>query len=256
MKKIILLAVLCCLAGSAMAQEERGYFDKMAVGLQVGTAGLGIEMAVPVGPNLEMRAGYSFLPPFSFTKTVSVPEHPGEQGSAKGESIPVDVKATSHISDAQLLLDIFPAKDGIFRFTVGLLAGPKDVVKVTNTTRLPDDYNTFGLGIDDGEDDYSVRAVNNYISGYIGSHTLRPYAGIGLGRAIRPEKRLSFSCDLGAMFWGTPGLFAPGESIFGDWKDVRITTEAAAGKDEGLIKIAEKVVLYPMINLHLFYTIF
>lgn len=256
MKRFFLLTVLCCLAGSALAQEEKGYFDNMAIGLQLGTAGVGIELAAPVGPYFEMRAGYSLLPPLSFNKNVGVPEHPGEHGSAKGETKSVNVKATSHVSEAQLLFDIFPWKEGNFRLSVGMMYGPKDVVKVTNTNPLPDDYNTVGLNIVDGEDDFSVRAINNYINGYIGARTLRPYAGIGFGRAVNTDRRLNFTCDLGAMFWGKPGLFAPGETIFGEWKDVRVTTEAAAGHDEGLIKLAEKIIAYPMVNVHLFYTLF
>ncbi len=252
MKKIILIPVLLwCLAGTALAQEN-GFFNHMAAGISAGTAGAGLELATTLGPSFQLRAGGSFMPPFSFTRTVSLPEHPGNIGSAKGKSVPVDAKATLHDPGLELLVDYFPAGYELFHFTLGVLYGPRDVVKVTNTTPLPDDYNTAGLDIDD----YTVRATDNYINGYVGVNSFRPYVGVGIGRAVRPEKVLSFTADFGAAFWGKPGLYAPGEPLIGDWKDVRVTSEALEGKDQGLIGLAEKIIVYPMLNLHLFVRLF
>ena len=255
MKKIILLSVLCCLAFSAMAQEV-GYFNHLAIGVKAGTSGVGAELAAPVGPYFQVRAGYALMPPLSYTRTVKVPEHPAEHGAEKGASIPVDAKATANLSNVELLLDIFPFEQSSFHITAGMLYGPKNVIKVANTSPLPEDYNTFGLSVDANGNNYSVRAKNYYTEGYIGVESLRPYLGIGLGRAVRTDRTVSFTCDLGAIYWGKPGLYAPGEDIFGNWEDVRITSESMNGRDEGLIKDAEKLCLYPMVNVHLFVNLF
>ena len=101
-----------------------------------------------------------------------------------------------------------------------------------------------------------ILAVNNKIDGYIGVDALRPYFGIGIGRAVTTDHKVSFTCDLGAFYWGKPGLFAPGEDLFGEWKDVRITAASLNGRDEGMIEKAEKLVIYPMLNFHLFFNLF
>ena len=251
MKKIILLSVICCLAFNASAQEL-GYFNHLALGVKAGTAGVGVELAAPVGSYFQVRAGYALVPPLSYSRTVEVPEHPGKHGSDKGANIPVDAKATCNLSNAELLLDIFPFEKSDFHITAGMLYGPKNAIKVTNTSPLPNDYNTVGLDVDG----YTVKAINNYIDGYIGVESLRPYLGIGLGRAVRTDRKVSFTCDLGAFYWGKPGLFAPGEPLIGDWEDVRITAASLNGRDEGLIEKAEKFSLYPMVNVHLFVNLF
>ena len=252
MKRIILVtALFCFLAGQAIAQED-GYFNHLSAGLSLGSGGVGIQMAAPMGSSFQLRAGYSIFPPLSFSKTVTVPEHPGASGSGKGANIPVDAKATMNLSDAELLVDFFPGGHEWFHFTAGVLYGPASVINVTNTSPLPEDYNTVGLDVDG----FTVKAINNYINGYIGAGTLRPYAGIGFGRAVKPDRPVTFTFDFGAMFWGKPGLFAPGEPLIGDWQDVRITSASLNGRDEGLIELAEKLVVYPMLNMHVFIKLF
>lgn len=251
MKKIILLSVLCCLAFGASAQEM-GYFNHLSIGAKAGTAGVGIELAAPVGSFFQLRAGYAIVPPLSYTRTVEVPEHPGAHGSEKGANIPVDAKATCNLSNAELMVDIFPFENSDFHITAGMLYGPKNAVKVTNTTPMPEDYDIVGLDVDG----YTVKAVNRYIEGYIGVESLRPYLGVGLGRAVRTDRKVSFTCDLGAIYWGKPGLYAPGEPLIGDWEDVRITAASLNGRDKGLIEKAEKLSLYPMVNVHLFFNLF
>ena len=252
MKRFILVtALFCFLAGQAIAQED-GYFNHLAAGLSIGTGGVGIEMAAPIGSSIQMRAGYSLFPQVSYTRSIGVPEHPGASATGKGATIPVDAKATMNLSDLELLFDYFPAGSEWFHFTLGMMYGSKAVIKVENTSPFPDDYNVVGLDVDG----YTVKAVNNYAHGYVGASSIRPYAGIGFGRAVKPDRTVSFTFDFGAMFWGKPGLFAPGEPLIGDWQDVRITSEAVNGRDEGLIEMAEKLVVYPMLNMHLFIKLF
>ena len=250
MKKIMLLSVLLCLGINAMAQEV-GYFDHLALGIKAGTAGVGAELAAPIGPYFQVRAGYALMPPVSYSRTVSVPEHPGKQGSDKGADVPVDAKATVNLSNAELLFDIFPMEQSGFHITAGLMYGPKSAIKVVGSS-FPADYNVVGLDVDG----YTVKAVNGKIDGYIGVDALRPYLGVGFGRAVRTDRTVSVTCDLGAIYWGKPGLYAPGEPLIGDWEDVRITSDSLNGRDEGLIAKAEKLVVYPMVNVHVFFNLF
>ena len=144
MKKILLLSVLFCLAVSATAQEP-GCFNHLAIGVKAGTAGVGAELAAPIGPFFQVRAGYAMVPPISINREVSVPEHPGNQGSDKGEWT-VNAKATPNLSNAELLLDIFPMEHSGFHITAGMMYGPKNAVKV-HGSNFAEDYNRAGLNV-------------------------------------------------------------------------------------------------------------
>ena len=249
MKKSFILSVLLCLALNATAQEA-GFFDHLAAGVKLGTAGAGIEFAAPMGPDFQLRAGYAIVPPLSYKRTFSVPEHPGNVVTGSGANVNVDVKATSNLSNAELLVDFFPA--GLFHLTAGLLYGPGNIVKVANTTPLPSDYNTTGLDVEG----YTVRAQNGYCDAYVGVNSLKPYAGIGFGKAVRPDRKVSVTFDLGVAYWGKPGLYALGEPLVGDWEYVQVTPSSLSGHDDGLLSKAEKLVVYPMLNLHVFFNLF
>ena len=155
--------------------QESGFLNHLSAGLQIGSDGLGIELASPLGSSFRARAGYSFLPSIPYRKTVSAPEHPGAVGSAKGKDIPVDAKASLHMSDIEVFLDYYPMSYNGFHVSAGLLCGSRKVVSIKNVTPLPDDYNIVGLDVDG----YTVKAVRNTIEGYIATNSLRPYLGVG-----------------------------------------------------------------------------
>lgn len=256
MKRVVLIFSLFCLMAGGSKAQEVGFFDHMAAGVTFGTAGVGVELAAPMGPHFQLRAGYAMVPPVSYNRTFSVPEHPGNVVTGSGANVNVDVKATSNISNAELLVDFFPGDMGFFRLTAGALYGPGNIIKVKNTTPLPSDYNTTGLGVDTADNNYTVRAQNGYCDAYVGVNSIKPYVGIGFGSAVRPERKFYITFDLGVAYWGKPGLYALGEPLVGDWEYVKVTPDSLSGHDDGLLTKAEKVVVYPMMNLHLFFNLF
>ena len=251
MKKIIIPLLVFLLSFGAEAQES-GFLNHLSAGLQLGSDGLGIELATPLGSSFRARAGYSFLPSIPYRKTVTAPEHPGAVGSAKGKDIPVDAKASLHLSDIEVFLDYYPMSDNGFHVSAGLLCGSRKVVSIKNVTPLPDDYNIVGLDVDG----YTVKAVRNTIEGYIATNSLRPYLGVGYDIPISSDNRYSLSVDLGAFYWGKPELYAPGEPLIGDWKDVRVPSSTLNGRDEGLVEKAERTSFYPLLGVHFYRVLF
>lgn len=76
MKRFI-FSCLLLLAGigssKLYAQEHNyGYFNSVAVGLNVGTTGIGFDVATPIGNYLALRAGVDFMPGFSMNGDVDV----------------------------------------------------------------------------------------------------------------------------------------------------------------------------------------
>ena len=45
--------------------EEKNILNHMDVGVNVGTMGLGIDVAMPIGDYVRVRAGYTYMPSFT-----------------------------------------------------------------------------------------------------------------------------------------------------------------------------------------------
>ena len=164
----------------------------------------------------------------------------------------MDAKASLHMSDIEVFLDYYPMSYNGFHVSAGLLCGSRKVVSIKNVTPLPDDYNIVGLDVDG----YTVKAVRNTIEGYIATNSLRPYLGVGYDIPISSDNRYSLSVDLGAFYWGKPELYAPGEPLIGDWKDVRVPSSTLNGRDEGLVEKAERTSFYPLLGVHFYRVLF
>ena len=217
--KIFTLPLLFLCLSVSLTAREREWPSSLSAGLQLGSGGLGVELAAPIGTSFRVRAGYSILPSLPYRRTVGVPEHPGAVGTEKGRNIPVDAKASLHLSNLEAFLDYYP---------------------------LPG--NGFHL--------YSVKAVANNIKGYIATNSLRPYIGLGYDLPVGSDGRYSASFSVGAFYWGGPELFAPGEPLIGDWKDVRVPSSYLNGHDDGLVRKAEKTFVYPLVSVHFYRVLF
>lgn len=255
MKRILslTLALALTLPFGAGAQS----FNHLSLGLGAGTDGLGLELASPIGSHLELRAGYGMalgLLGYTF-KDLSIPEHPG---SASGSSVKVPITAKLGMSDARLLLNIYPSGTGGFHFTVGAYMGAQRFARAT-ATGLPNDYNTAGIEVDD----YLVKADGGVLDAYLGAPGLgapafavKPYVGVGFGRAVDPDKRVSFVFDLGAQYQGKPGIWASGEGLTGRVKDVQIAPESLGDASATIDKYAGYLSFWPTLNFHLYVKLF
>ena len=103
-------------------------------------------------------------------------------------------------------------------------------------------YEKIGVWFDDNyflepDDDGNVNGVIK-VSGF------RPYVGIGIGRAI-PKHRMGFQFDFGAQFWGKPKVYCQGH-------EVKKQSEYGYDDEDGdFMKIAKKIVVYPVINFRI-----
>lgn len=173
--------------------------NHLAMGITVGSDGLGLDLALPFSPFVQFRTGYSIFP-YSFKKTVDLEEEFKDQGLDLGA---VAVWGTLWKSGTgKVLLDIFPGRKTGFRFTLGAYVG---VGKVFN--------GKGDLTLHMEEDEYASRVIAyNNISfttdpyGYVQvdarSKTVIPYVGVGYGRAIKPGSRVRLSVDLGTLITG------------------------------------------------------
>lgn len=253
MKKFISLCVVAVLLLPIHAGAQA--FNHLSIGVGVGTDGLGLQLAAPLGRHVDLIAGYGLGLGLIKVKAgeVSVPSQPGNASSA---SVNSPLQFGFGMNDGRLLFNIYPGKGG-FHFTVGAYMGSSHFVN-GRLTNLPPVYNTAGIEVDG----YLVKATDGELnlslsSNGIGSHAfaVKPYVGIGYGRAV-PNKTVSFSVDLGAQYQGTPSVWSKGEGLTGRIKEVQITEKELSGVDKITAEYGKYMAFWPTLTFHLFVKLF
>lgn len=253
MKRILFLSLAAALLLSAGARAQ--VFNHLALGAGLGTDGLGLELTAPLGPRVDVRAGYGLgvglvaIP----VNGLSVPQHPG---AANSPGVPVPMKLKLGMNDARLLFNIYPGRSG-FHFTVGAYMGSPRFIRAL-IWNMPDDYNTVGLDVDG----YLVKATAGtipaslYASGIGGpGFAVKPYVGIGFGRPLSDDRVVSFSFDLGAQYQGKPGVWAQGVSVTGRVKAVEIT-DGLSEIRSFVDKYGKYAAFWPTLTFHLYVKLF
>ena len=253
MRKIFFLCLIACVAMTARAQA----FDHLAVGIGAGTDGVSLELAAPLGSHVDLRAGYGLatgVVGYTFNG-VSVPEHPGLKDS---RHVGVPLKINLGMSDARLLFNIYPSATKGFHFTIGAFLGSPCFARGT-LTEMPSDYNTVGFEVDG----YLVRAQGGKLATELrapglggASFAVKPYVGIGFGRAVNRDGRVSFCFDLGAQYQGKAGLWAEGENLTGRTQMVQLTRDQVEDIGEVVDEIGKYTAFWPTLSLRLYVRLF
>ncbi len=71
---------------------------------------------------------------------------------------------------------------------------------------------------------------------------IKPYLGVGFGRAVPRKNRVGFMVELGCQFWGTPKVYN---------SDHQVKSEDLDGDDDGIAKVLSKIKVYPVISFRL-----
>lgn len=239
MKKFI-LSCLLLFAGigsnNLYAQEHNcGYFNSVAVGLNVGTTGIGFDVATPIGNYLALRAGVDFMPGFSMNGDVDIS---GESDNGIPYEGTVNAEGTLKRASGNLILNVYPFKSSSFFVAAGAYFGGNKLVKLTgHTDDLPNGGGDYGIEI--GE--YTIPVdENGNISGGLKVAGFRPYLGIGVGRMI-PKNRINVAFELGVQFHGTP-------KVYSDYGDLGTLVDEADNEYTDLIN---KLTVYPVLKLRL-----
>lgn len=258
MKKLFLtiIAAVCLAAPQALAQDM---FNHMALGVTVGLDGVGLEAATPLGDHFQLRAGYSIMP-FSYSDNLNLGQTKigGEMRDFK--NVPLNVKMWKG-GNGKLLADWYPG-DGVFHVTAGafvssgaLLAGELDLSK----SLTPDEYGTIGVGFEGGPSFSSDAKGIAHVDAMV--MKVAPYVGVGIGRAVSSDKKVTFNFDLGALITG--GLKPQSYNYIRNTLNasnpvevIPITSAAVNNKDKGKIDKFSRIPVFPMLKLEVFVNLF
>ena len=229
---------------STVCAQDKYVFNHLALGAEVGTTGIGLELAAPLTHYATVRTGFTMMPSFSFKDDV--------QYRLNGNVNEVKMKGSTNIADFKLLADVYPFKNRSFHITAGFYAGKPKLVELKNTEPIIGNMTpgTDGIMIGDNlvtTDDAGIARAKVKVNSF------KPYVGLGFGRAVS-EHRVNVAFDMGVQFWGTPKAqaFSP---IDGTWQDINTNDDIDDDINKVLDKIG-KVKIYPVLSLRVYCRLF
>ena len=207
MKKYLFISILSIFGlTTAHAQYnndvEWGLFNHMSVGLGLGTTGISVDVAAPICPYVAVRAGADILPDIKFRPALDL----GFDQEIKdfvykwfNERLPdkIDFDGKLKYTAGHLLFDVYPFKNSSFHVTAGAYLGNKELVNMNTLgyeflLKTIYDYNHSEIREEWGLGKIGVKLGNYFlepdkegmINATVEVNALRPYIGVGFGRAI------------------------------------------------------------------------
>lgn len=250
MKKLFatLCIAVCGLAGLAPAagaqvRDMLAIANHLGATVGVGTTGIGLELATPVTPFLQVRAGASFMPDIKF----HVNSHVALDPMVNHEPINADVRVNSSLKRVQgsVIFNVYPLGNRFpFFIAVGGYFGGREMVKINGYCPQVADApvgrpDLYGVAIGDHILPFDE---NGYARGALRVNSFRPYIGVGTGRPC-PVGRLNFMWELGLQIQGKPYV----------WDEIgqqKIGLESFSN-DDTYQKIINKVKVYPVLKFTL-----
>ncbi len=291
MKKFFILACIVCGITTVQAQtwnewNGKNILEHLGVGVGVGTTGISIEVGSDVTDYLTVRGGLDIFPRVSMDFKVKT----GYEASLKqGLKVPkrytlpaetdkVDITGKTSMGDGHLLFDIHPFRTG-FRITAGLYFASSKVITVENkrnsdligvakwnndiypNSKIVPGSDLADLMKDNGGslprvglkvgDYFLAPDQNGHVDARIKVNAVRPYLGIGFGRMVPKNSRVTCNFDLGVQFWGKPKVY-----LYGVEGEEEVESSDFEGKDNGTLDIISKVSVYPTMTLRVVGRIF
>ena len=175
MVKRIFLTTLMSIFG--LAQVANAAPGDAALGLKVGTLGVGVELTLEAVENVNLRVGVNY---FKLSREIDVEDN----------AYDMDLKLNSYTAFADWYIT-----DSPFRVTVGAFVNENGL----SGTSLPNATYDFNDNI------YTSAEVGT-LKADVGFTSVAPYVGIGWGNPLSDDSDWSVMVDLGVVFAGKPTL--------------------------------------------------
>lgn len=242
----ILLLSLGLLSSIGVKAQDKNLFNHVGWGVSLGTDGIGLEAALPVGNYVQARTGFSFMPKFSYSSDVKY----GTQSLGNMSDKKINIKGTLNMQDWKFLFDLYPSQSSTFHFTAGFYLGQKALVTAKNTesnSLLSNGGYILIGGQPFGADQLGIANVE------VRTNSFKPYLGVGFGRAVPRKSKVGVSCDFGVQFWGKPKIYGWNEDLLNygfreiRYQDIEAGSDAEDARDA--IKTLNSIGVYPVISV-------
>ena len=145
-----LLALLMNAGASAQTKDDNSAFKHMDLGVNLGTTGIGAELAMPAGKVLRLRTGFSYMPRIEVPMTfgVQVGQDPAKSrekfnrlsnalNNFTGQEVKDEVYTLGRPQfwNWNVLVDVYPLKNNRhWHVTAGFYLGPSHIAEAFNKT--------------------------------------------------------------------------------------------------------------------------
>lgn len=274
MKKNLLICILSILGLTPTHAQynnkvEWDVFNHLSVGLGVGTTGISLDVAAPLTNYVAARAGIDILPNINLHPALDLGfDQEVQEGFYElfEEHLPntIDFDTKVKFTAGHLLFDVYPFQKSSFHVTAGAYLGSKEIARLNTVgdqalLQAVYEYNQSEIREFLELDKIGVKLGNYFlepdahgiIKASLEVNALRPYIGIGFGRAIPTKHRFACSFDLGMQFWGSPKIYLDGAN-----GKKRLDKEDLDPESGKYIKALSETTFWPVLNVRCVYRIF
>jgi len=273
--RLVILCAIMMAATGAKAQivdklhAEDGLFNHLSVGLNYGTTGANVDVAMPVHKLVTVRAGIGGWPvgniKFKATNTateITEMQMVEEDAIRRAQMVDkVELELKPNFWNFYLLGEVHPFKNQPFYFSAGVFIGSQNFFHFRSTNdgaldylydanQKVEDYNQLyhtkypPIGLQFGDYVFTADEDGN-IDVRMKTNAVKPYLGIGLGQHFAKKHRLSLAVDLGLLFWGSPKF------------ELNNGTEIdSSGKNAGIGSVLSWLKAWPNLEVRVGYKIF
>jgi len=246
-----------------------GLFNHLSVGLNTGTTGAGIDVAMPVHKLVTVKVGFSgwTVGDIGF-KAINTATDITEMQMVENEAVKlskmndkVELAIKPNFWNIYLLGEVHPFENQPFYFSAGLFVGSKNFIHFRNTNeggldflyyanQLVSDYNNVfrtnypPIGLKFGDYVFTADEQGN-VDVRMKTNVVKPYLGIGFGQQLPKKHRLCLAVDAGLLFWGTPKFMLNND-----------TEIKASGKNSGISGALSWLKAWPNLQIRVAYKIF
>lgn len=272
MKHYLTLILLLAASLPAMAQTA---FSSMSLGLEVGTAGPGVSLFVPVVTDRLFVGASYHAPKMSTTHDFQADAHlngliqeVNKRGGQQLETLPNDKmtltgKIKMDFTGFQVRAYFYPNPVGKFFMAGGVRVGQKDMIqieckpdsrtwdlyqralaadaKLPVDKRNPELQTAMKYSFDSHTFHFSPKSADGTASAILQTNSVCPYFGIGWGRAIPQRNRVGFQFEMGAWYHGKPKIVTNDELPY----------DASAASTDDVLRYIEDCPVYPQITFRL-----
>jgi hypothetical protein len=226
------------------------FLSHLSIALRASTLGGGIQAATPINNYFTLRAGLDYMGYKTGDINIALDDPDGMFQQSLGYTPDYKMKGKLNLTHGNVLVDFHPTK-GIFHLTAGFFVG---------TNKIKAD----GMLVDSNGEKAELKPGESWPTINLEGHQLeiadanlnaelqlgkviKPYFGLGLGRAIA-NKRVSFKFELGAMYQGDYSLKQNG-------KKLDISKDVSENFDD-IDTYTNLLKWWPMLNFQISYKIF
>lgn len=239
MKQKIIAAVAAISVSLCANAIGPNVFNHLGVNAGVGTTGISIEAATPITNFVQLRAGASFVPSIKFHTTETI------NYSLMGVPTQTDARINGDFkrTQGQVILNVYPIPKCSLFVSAGAYFGGKKLIRISGhsdevaAAQEAGVINTVTIG------NYELPLEDNgNVHGYMKVANVRPYVGIGWGRAI-PSKLVNFNVELGVQMHKTPKIY--------DSTNNEVPISAGLDNDDTFQKIMDKLSVWPVLTFRI-----